>query len=85
MGRLSRWFVAKLNGLGGWFFRYLFTNPIPYARAGLDARRARITARNSPHRHEVQVAGYAPLAAFLTEVGLMGPIARRGWTCSGFL
>ncbi|MGH3959910.1 AurF N-oxygenase family protein, partial [Mycobacterium sp.] len=41
MGRLSRWFVANINGVGGWFFRYLFTNPIPYARAGLDARRAR--------------------------------------------
>jgi P-aminobenzoate N-oxygenase AurF len=85
MGRFSRWFVGNINGLGGWFFRYLFTNPIPYARAGLDARRARITARNSPHRREVQVAGFAPLAAFLTEVGLMGPIARRGWTRSGFL
>ena len=85
MGRLSGYFVANINGLGGWFFRYLFTNPIPYARAGLDARRASITARNSPHRREVQVTGFAPLAAFLTEVGLMGPIARRGWTRSGFL
>lgn len=85
MGRLSRWFVANINGLGGWFFRYLFTNPVPYARAGLDPRRARITARDSAHRHEVQIAGFAPLAAFLTEVGLMGPIARRGWTRSRFL
>lgn len=85
MGRLNRWLIANVNGLGGWFFRYLFTNPVPYARAGLDARRARITARNSPHRHEIQVAGFAPLAAFLTEVGLMGRIARRGWTRSNFL
>jgi hypothetical protein len=85
MRRLEKWFVANINGLGGWFFRYLFTNPVPYARAGLDARRARITARTSPHRHEVQVAGFAPLAAFLTEVGLMGPIARRGWTRTNFL
>ncbi|MGH3555377.1 MAG: AurF N-oxygenase family protein, partial [Mycobacterium sp.] len=57
----------------------------PYARAGLDARRARSTARNSPHRHDVQIAGFAPLAEFLTEVGLMGPIARRGWTRTKFL
>lgn len=85
MGRLSRWFVANVNGLGGGFFRYLFTTPVPFARAGLDARRARLTALNSPHRYEVQVAGFAPLAAFLTEVGLMGPIARRGWTRSRFL
>jgi hypothetical protein len=33
----------------------------------------------------VQVAGFAPLAAFLTEIGLMGPIARRGWKRSRFL
>ncbi|MGH3543884.1 MAG: AurF N-oxygenase family protein, partial [Mycobacterium sp.] len=85
MRRLNRWFVANVNGVGGWFFRYLFTNPVPYARAGLDARRARSTARNSPHRHDVQIAGFAPLAEFLTEVGLMGPIARRGWTRTKFL
>jgi hypothetical protein len=85
MGRPSRWFVANINGLGGLFFRYLLTNPVPYARAGLDARRARITALNSPHRYGVQVSGFAPLAALLTETGLMGPIARRGWTRSRFL
>ena len=78
MPRLNRWFMANINGLGGYFFNYLFSNPIPYARTGLDARRARQAARTSPHRREIQVAGFAPLAAFLTEVGLMGPIARRG-------
>ena len=71
--------MANINGIGGYFFRYLFSNPIPYARTGLDPKRARATARNSPHRHEMQIAGFAPLAAFLTEVGLLGPIARRGW------
>jgi len=85
MRRLERWFVGNVNGLGGWFFRYLFTSPVPYARAGLDARRARLTARNSSHRYEVQAAGFAPLAEFLDEVGLMGPIARRGWTRTKFL
>jgi hypothetical protein len=85
MRRPERWFVGNINGLGGWFFRYLFTNPVPYARAGLDARQARAAARNSPHRHDVQVAGFGPLAAFLTEVGLMGPLARRGWTRTKFL
>ncbi len=34
---------------------------------------------------QVQIAGFAPLAAFLEEVGLMGPIARRMWRRSGFL
>ena len=73
------------TALGGLFFRYLFTNRVPYRRAGLDAREARRIARHSPHRREVQVTGFAPLAAFLEEVGLMGPIARRLWRRTGFL
>jgi P-aminobenzoate N-oxygenase AurF len=85
MRRPERWFVGNVNGLGGWFFRYLFSNQVQYARAGLNAREARRLARNSAHRHEVQVAGFAPLAAFLSEVGLMGPLARRGWTRTKFL
>ena len=85
MPRFNKWFMANINGLGGLFFRHLFTNPIPYARAGLDPRQARFTARTSPHRHEVQKTGFASLAAFLTEVGLMGGIAHRQWTRSGFL
>ncbi|WP_375488401.1 diiron oxygenase [uncultured Mycobacterium sp.] len=85
MPRINRWFFANINGLGGLFFRYLFSNPIPYARAGLDVREARRSVLTSAHRHEVQVSGFAPLASFLTEVGLMGPIARRQWRRSGFL
>jgi hypothetical protein len=85
MGRLSRLWVANIHGAGGLFFRHLFTNRVQYARVGLDAREARRIARSSPHRHEVQVLGVAPLAAFLGEVGLMGPIARRVWKRSGFL
>ena len=85
MGRLTRLWVSNINGLGGLFFRYLFTNKVPYNRVGLDARQARRIARASQHRHEVQVAGFAPLAAFLEEVGLMGPIARRLWRRTGFL
>ena len=85
MGRLSRLWVANIHGAGGLFFRHLFTNRVQYARVGLDAREARRIARSSPHRREVQALGFAPLAAFLTEVGLMGPIARRVWTRSRFL
>jgi hypothetical protein len=82
---LPRVFVANVNGVGGYFFRYLFSNKIPYRRTGLNAREARRVARCSPHRVEVQILGFAPLAAFLEEVGLMGPIARRMWRRSGFL
>ena len=85
MPRINRLWVANLNGVGGLFFQYLFTNPVPYHRCGIDARQARRIARHSPHRREVQVAGFAPLAAFLEEVGLMGPIARRLWKRTRFL
>jgi hypothetical protein len=85
MPRFNRWVLANINGLGGLFFAYLFTNPIPYARAGLNPRQARQTVRTSPHRHEVQVSGFSSLAAFLEEVGLMGRIARWQWTRSRFL
>ncbi|HEV7420618.1 MAG TPA: diiron oxygenase [Mycobacterium sp.] len=85
MPRLNRMWVANLNGIGGLFFRYLFTNRVQYRRAGLDARKARRIARRSPHRRDVQVLGFAPLASFLIDVGLMGPIARRLWTRTGFL
>src|ERR1700726_1506838 len=51
MPRVNKWFMANINGLGGYFFRFLFSNPIPYARTGLDAKRGRATARNSPHRY----------------------------------
>ena len=82
---LSRMWVANLNGVGGLFFRHLFSNAAQYRRAGLDGKAARRIARSSPHRHEVQTLGFAPLAAFLSEVGLMGPIARRLWTRTHFL
>ncbi|GAB3242448.1 AurF N-oxygenase family protein [Mycolicibacterium hippocampi] len=84
--RLPKLFVANINGVGGLFFGRLFTNPVQYRRAGLpDPRGARRAARASAHRHRVQVLGFAPLAAFLEEVGLMGPIARRMWKRSRFL
>jgi hypothetical protein len=85
MRRIPKLFVANINGLGGLFFRYLFTNPVPYNRAGLDGRAARRVARNNPHYHDIQRTGFAPLAAFLQEVGLMGPISRRMWKRTKFL
>ncbi|MUL85718.1 MULTISPECIES: diiron oxygenase [unclassified Mycolicibacterium] len=81
----TRVWVANLNGAGGLFFRYLFTNKVQYHRVGLDARAARRMARASAHRHDVQISGFAPLAAFLEEVGLMGRLARRMWRRTGFL
>ena len=85
MSNMKRFWFANINGLGGIFFRYLFTHPVSYQRAGLDGRAARRIARANPHYHETQRTGFGPLAAFLTEVGLMGPIARRLWKRTKFL
>ena len=38
MGRFTKLWVSNINGLGGYFFRFLFTNRVPYYRVGLDAR-----------------------------------------------
>ena len=48
MRRINKMWVANINGVGGVFFRYLFTNPMPYRRVGLDAREARRVARRQP-------------------------------------
>lgn len=85
MSPMKRRWIGNVHGVGGPFFRFLFTNQVQYRRVGLDGRTARRMARRSAHRHQVQIAGFAPLAAFLDEVGLMGPIARRMWRRSGFL
>lgn len=85
MPRFNRWFMANINGIGGYFFRYLFTHPTPYQRTGLDPVEARTTARHNPHRHDICILGFAPLAEFLTETGLMGPLARYGWKRCKFL
>ena len=85
MPRLRRLWVANINGLGGLLFRHLLTHPTAYRRAGLDGREARRVARANPHNHAVLRSGFASLAAFLEEVGLMGPIARRMWKRTKFV
>ena len=83
MPRINRWFMANINGLV-----VLLPLPVQQSDSVRPDRFGRLsvaTPCNSPHRHEVQVAGFAPLAAFLTEVGLLGPIARRSWKRCGFL
>jgi hypothetical protein len=83
--RFSRWWLANINGVGGPFFRHIFSNPVMYRRVGLDGKDARRVARSSPHRHEMQIQGFAPLAAFLDEVGLMGRVGRWWWRRCHFL
>lgn len=85
MGFIQRFVMSNLHGVGGPFYRYLLTIPVPYLRMGLDARAARQMALANQHHRDLKMSGFAPLASFFEEVGLMGPIARRMWRRSGFL
>jgi hypothetical protein len=88
VGKLSprtRWTVSNLHGLGASLYFGLFTRSALYHRIGLDGAEAQRQARANPHFHASLRAGFGPLAAFLDEVGLMGPIARRMWARKHFL
>lgn len=77
--------VGVINGVGGILFRRLFTNPVMYKRAGLDPKEARRQAWANPHFREVSEQGFAPLAAFLAENGLLLAPSRAMWRRCGFL
>lgn len=76
--------VGNLHGLGGPFYRMLFTLPAYYDRAGLDGRQMSRIARANPHFRRKCQESFAPLGAFLDEVGLMGRLSRRMWRRAGF-
>lgn len=77
--------VSNLHGVGGPFYRMLFTLPVYYDRAGLDGRQMCRIARANPHFRQRCRESFAPLGAFLEEVGLMGRLGRRMWRRAGFL
>jgi hypothetical protein len=85
MPRYRRAYLANLHGIGGPFYRYLFTVPLVYRRIGLDAGDTRRMARANPNFHAACRSAFAPLAAFFEEVGLMGRLGRRMWRRAGFL
>ncbi|MET0900622.1 MAG: diiron oxygenase [Mycobacterium sp.] len=85
MPRYRRVLLANVHGLGGPFYRMLFTLPIQYHRAGLDGTQMRRVARANPHFRQMCVTSFASLGAFFEEVGLMGRIGRRTWRRAGFL
>ena len=85
MKRRNRFLLATIHGAGGPFYRYLFTNRAVYRRAGLDGREARRQARANPYFRDTMRLGFAPLAAFLEEIGLMNRISRRMWKRCYFL
>ncbi len=77
--------LANIHGVGGPFYRMLFTLPVYHHRAGLDGRRMQQVARANPHFQRKCRESFAPLAAFFEEVGLMGRLSRRMWRRGGFL
>lgn len=77
--------LANIHGVGGPFYRMLFTLPIYYYRAGLDGRQMQQIARANPHFQGKCRESFAPLASFFEEVGLMGRLSRRMWRRGGFL
>jgi hypothetical protein len=80
-----RVYLANLHGVGGPFYRYLFTMPLVYRRVGLDGDETRRAARANPHFRAACRSAFAPLAAFFEDVGLMGRLGRRMWRRAGFL
>jgi hypothetical protein len=77
--------ISNLHGVGGPFYRMLFTLPVYYDRAGLDGRRMSRIARANPHFQQKCRESFAPLGGFFEEVGLMGRLSRRMWRWAGFL
>jgi len=78
-------FVANLHGVGGPFYRMLFTLPIQYNRAGFDGGQMRRLARANPHFRGKCRESFVPLAGFFDELGLMGRLSRGMWRRAGFL
>lgn len=85
MPRYRRVLLANVHGLGGPFYRMLFTLPIQYHRAGLDGAQMRLVARRNPHFRQMCVTSFSSLSAFFSDVGLMGRVGRRLWRRAGFL
>ncbi len=77
--------LANVHGIGGPFYRFMFTAPIQYYRAGLDGEEMRRVARANPHFRAMCVKSFEPLGGFFEEVGLMGRLSRRMWRRAGFL
>ncbi|MBA4025944.1 MAG: diiron oxygenase [Gordonia sp.] len=84
-GRWESMIAANVHGLSALRFKYLFTNPAMYARAGLDKHEATKAARSNPNFHRMQVLGFASLGKFLEDNGLMSRFARGQWRRAGFL
>lgn len=80
-----RLLLANLHGVGGPFYRMLFTLPIQYNRAGLDGRQMQHVARANPYFRQKCKESNASLAAFFQDIGVMGRLSRTLWRRAGFL
>lgn len=67
------------------YIRGTVIDPSCYAAVGLDPRQARLAARNSTHRREVEQWMLRKCMAFFDEVGFLDGPARAVWIKSGLL
>ena len=82
-GRVERLLTGNLVGLGGPVFRYAFSNPAVYRRAGLDPKRACREAADNPHLresadHGLRLAGAVPHRERTARAGRTPDVATGG-------
>lgn len=85
---LSWWerrYTRTLTAIAAPLFAGMFTNRHMYVRAGLNAREAKRQAVANPQFRRARETGAAGLAAFLDDIGLMGPLTKASWRRWGFL
>lgn len=88
VGRVEKAYAGNLVGIGAPLFAHLFVNEAVYRRACFDAcgaKEAKRLALANPHFRHAREVGFASLGAFLDEVGMMPPLARKAWRTWGFL
>lgn len=88
VGTLSWWerlYTGNITAVAAPLFAHMFTNRNMYVRAGLDGKEAKRQAMANPHFRRARQIGFASLGAFLEDVGVMGPVAKRAWRRWGFL
>ena len=81
----EREYTRTLTAIAAPLFAHMFTNSHMYRRAGLDPQEAKRQAMANPNFRRAREVGAAPLAAFLDEIGLFGPLTKASWRRWGFL
>lgn len=83
ISRAERAYAQLCVAVAAPLFVYLLTNRHMYERAGLDGRSAKKIAMANPHTRTELGIGANPLATFLDELGLLGPVGKAVWRWRG--